>query len=49
MSIKKVHHWCENCDTAILKGTICPNCKTDTTKYNKKKKINNFIRKPLRD
>lgn len=45
--IQKIKNWCYNCDTAILKGTVCPNCKTDLNKY--KKKENNFNRKPLRD
>lgn len=45
--IHKVKHWCPVCDTAILSGTICPECKTDINKY--KKKENNFNRKALRD
>ena len=45
--IRKIKAWCPVCDTAILSGTICPNCRTDTNKY--KKKENNFNRKPLRD
>lgn len=46
--VKKVHQWCPECDSPIFKGTVCPNCKTDTNKYKKKNK-DNFNRKPLRD
>lgn len=45
--VKKIHMWCQICDTAILTGTVCPVCKTDMKKF--KKKEHNFNRKALRD
>jgi hypothetical protein len=30
--IKRVKHWCDQCDTAITSGTVCPNCGKDISK-----------------
>jgi len=37
--VRKIKHWCGNCDEAILSGTICPNCNADIGNTKDKGKV----------
>ena len=37
--IKRIKNWCPTCDSAILTGTVCFNCNTDTSNTKLKGKI----------